>query len=255
MAGVGTKGALFAVLACLAGAATVGPVQAEKPASPRTGAVYFAQALPSTAVTVSVDSSRQRSGVRPGAIVGPMRLRPGKHVLSVSGKDSAWSMKASFRVSSRGSADVVLHRPAAVGSRPTVTVYRNPLGPVPRGTGRVWVAHTATVPPADVRVNGRVVFANIANGEFATAEVPAGTHQVSVVPTGQRRPALLGPLDLTAEPATLTQVFAVGRPQNGSMDVVVHQLPLPTRGSTTPKQVNTGSAGLVAGLPVLGARR
>lgn len=146
---------------------------------------------------------------------------------------------------------MVLHRPANVGGDPTITVYRNPTAPVPRGKGRVMVAHTATVPPADIEVDGQIVFANVANGEFATAEVPVGSHQVSIVPTGQRRPVLLGPIELAAEPATLTQVFAVGRPQSGSMDVIVQTHRLATRGSPAPEQVNTGSAGLVAGVPVV----
>lgn len=251
-------GAMLTVIACVALAAGLAPVQADpeqaKPgakAAPR-GSVYFVQALPDGKVSVQVDQSKQRSGVAAKSIVGPFRLSAGKHTLTVSGSQPEWSMNASFNVSSGESADVVLHRPAEVNGKPTVTVYRNPVAAVPRGTGRVRVAHTATVPPADVRVDGRVVFANIANGEYATAEVPAGKHKVAVVPTGQRRPALLGPVELAAKPGMLTQVFAVGRPQNNSMDVVVQQLRVPTRGSAQPDKVNTGSAGLVAGIPLAG---
>ena len=248
--GMGAAAVLLTAGLALA-AAGLGPVQA-KPSASRapTGVVYLVQALPDTAVTLSVDGSDQRQDVQSGAIIGPLDLAPGKHTLTAAGTEPEWTMNASFTVPSKASTDVVLHRPAAVRGEPTVTVYRNPLAAVPRGTGRVRVAHTATVPPADVRVDGRVVFANIANGEYATAEVPAGPHQVAVVPTGQRRPAMLGPVELVAKPATLTQVFAVGRPQNNSMNVVVQQLPLPTRGSAAPEQVNTGSAGLVADLPV-----
>ncbi len=233
-----------------AGQAAAAGAPAAAPAAGKSATVYLVQALPDTSVSVAVDGTAERQAVQPGSILGPWRLTPGEHQVTVTGTDPAWTMDASVTVAPGRSTDVVLHRPAAVGGRPTVTTYRNPLGAVAAGTGRVVVAHTATVPPADVRVDGDVVFANIANGEFATAEVPAGPHQVSVVPTGQRGPALLGPLELSAEAATLTRVFAVGRPQDGSMDVVVQRLPLQTRGSATPQVVDTGSAGLVAGLRV-----
>jgi len=222
------------------------------PAKPgQTATVFVVHALPETPVSVQVDGAQERSDVQPGTILGPLRLAPGSHIVTVTGADPAWTLDAEVTVRAGRSADVVLHRPANVGGEPTVTTYRNPLAPVAGGKGRVMVAHTATVPPADIEVDGRVVFANIANGEFATAEVPAGSHQVSIVPTGLRRPVLLGPIELAAEPATLTQVFAVGRPQSGSMDVIVQTQPLDTRGSTAPEKVNTGSAGLVAGVPVV----
>ncbi len=221
---------------------------AAEPAS--SSGVFIVQALPDSVVSVSVDESKVSPKVSAGEILGPLSLTPGTHSLTVTGRNPAWTMNASVRTTSRGSIDVVLHRPASVGGRPTVTVYRNPVRPVAAGKGRVLVAHTATVPPADVTVDRRVVFANIANGEFATAEVPAGSHQVSIVPTGGTGPALLGPVDLKAKPESLTQVFAVGQPANGSMDVIVQTLPLETRGSPAPDKVKTGSAGLVADLPV-----
>ena len=226
--------------------------QSWPPAAPgRNATIFVVHALPETPVSVQVDGAEQRSDVQPGTVIGPLRLAPGSHTVTVTGADTVWVMDAEVTVRAGRSADVVLHRSANVGGKPTVTVYRNPIGPVARGKGRVMVAHTATVPPADVRVDGRVVFANIANGEFAIAEVPIGTHQVSIVPTGLRQPVLIGLVELDAQPATLTQVFAVGRPQNGSMDVIVQTQPLDTRGSTAPQQVDTGSAGLVAGIPVV----
>lgn len=240
--------------AALAAGLSAAPVSAEESNRPSAarglGSVYVVQALPDVAISMSIDGQQVRQGVSTGSVIGPLRLSPGKHSVTITGEDPDWVMKASVRVTANGSADVVLHRPASVGGAPTVTVYRNPIAGVPDGKGRVMVAHTATVPPADVTVDGRVVFANIANGEFATAEVPAGEHKVAIWPTGRTGPALLGPVELTAKAATLTQVFAVGRPTAGTMDVIVHTLPLRTRGSAAPDMVNTGSAGLVAGVPL-----
>ncbi len=225
------------------------------PAAKGTGKVYMIHALTGQPVTVSIDGEVDSQQVSSGDVLGPLSIAPGKHTVSVEGTNPSWSMEASVSIEPGGSVDVVLHRPAEVQGPPTVTVYDNPTEAVPAGKGRVMVAHTATVPPADIEVDGTVLFANVANGEFATADVPAGTHEVAILPTGREEPVLLGPLDLAAESATLTQVFAVGRPANGSMDVVVHTLPLPVRGSSAPDTVNTGSAGLVSGLPVNATRR
>jgi hypothetical protein len=102
------------------------------------------------------------------------------------------------------------------------------------------------VPPADVRVDQKVLFSNIANGEFVSAQVPAGTYSVDIVPTGQDTDPLLGPVDLPVKGGVLTRVFAIGQPTNGSMDAIVQVLPLRQTGSKAPSQVEAGSAGLVA---------
>jgi hypothetical protein len=143
------------------------------------------------------------------------------------------------------SSDVVLHWPADVTKKPVVTVFGNDLAPVSTDKGRLTVAHTAVVPPADIRVDNKVLFANIANGEFVSAEVPGGTYSVKVVPTGETN-ALLGPVDLPVKAGVLTRVFAIGQPSNGSMDAIVQVLPLGKSGSATPGSVDAGSAGLVA---------
>jgi hypothetical protein len=114
----------------------------------------------------------------------------------------------------------------------------------------VLVAHTATVPPADVRVDGKVVFRNIANGEFAEADVPAGAHRVELLPTGETRQPILGPLDVNLSPRTVTMVYAVGSPSNGSMRVIAHASPVASDGTVEPRSITTGSAGLAAGAPV-----
>jgi hypothetical protein len=219
--------------------------------APQTdGRVYVVQALPDTEVSVSIDGGTPRENVGTSDIVGPLRLAPGQHDIAVEATDGSWEFESSINVSSGGSSDVVLHRPASSAGRPVVTVYQAPLASVAKGKGRLLLAHTATVPPADVRLNGAVAFANIANGEFVEAEVPAGKHTAAVVPTGSKGPALLGPLALDLPARTLTSVYAIGSPSDGSMQVVVHQLPLRQRGSAAPDQIDTGSAGLVDGVPI-----
>ena len=63
-----------------------------------------------------------------------------------------------------------------------------------QGKATLVVAHTAAVPPADIRVDNKVLFANIANGESLKLTVPVATYKVAIVPTGETKPVLLGPL-------------------------------------------------------------
>lgn len=211
----------------------------------QSGAAYVVQGLPGTTVTLRIDTGPPRA-LQPKQVLGPLDLASGHHTFTFTGKNPGWTMKATVDVRPGSNSDVVLHRPASLSAQPVVTTYRNDLARIAAGKARVVVAHTAVVPPADVIVDGQVVFANIANGEFASADVPAGTHVVSLVPTGRKSPRLFGPVNLPIKAETLTRVFAIGRPSNNTMDVVVQQLSLHTTGSKVPTKVPLGSAGLVS---------
>jgi hypothetical protein len=65
------------------------------------------------------------------------------------------------------SSDLVLHLTTAAADPPVVTQFPNDLAGVPSDKASVTVAHTAAVAPADIRVDGTVLFANVANGGVA----------------------------------------------------------------------------------------
>ncbi|MEP7091178.1 MAG: DUF4397 domain-containing protein [Nocardioidaceae bacterium] len=218
------------------------------------GRVQVVQADPGVRVDVSVDGRARDRHVGVGAVLGPYALTPGRHAVAfVDG--SGRRMTTTVTVRPGSSSDVVLHRPAAVSGGPVINVYRTPRAPIGPGKARVLVAHTATVAPADVRVDGVTVFTDIANGEYAQADVPAGTHRVALLPTGRARPALLGPLTVRLAPRTVTMVYAVGRPSSGSMRVITHVARIVGDDTVVPDTIDTGSAGLAAGLPVTGFGR
>ena len=58
-----------------------------------------------------------------------------------------------------------LERPSRMRAAPAVNA----------GKTRLAVAHVAAVPAADIRVDGNVLFSNVANGEGLTTVVPAGS--------------------------------------------------------------------------------
>ncbi|MDO9377424.1 MAG: DUF4397 domain-containing protein [Nocardioidaceae bacterium] len=212
-----------------------------------TGEIALVQAVPGTRVNVLVDGEKVRAGVRGRTVVGPLRVAAGRHTVEFRGDGAP--ARAQVTVAAGGNSDVVLHRPASVDEDPVISVYATPDEPIAPGRSRVLLAHTALVPPADVELDGRTVFTNIANGEFATADVPAGEHRASLVLSGEGT-TILGPLPLDLGARTATMVYAVGSPDAGSMDVVARTVRLRRDGSVAPTTVDTGSAGLVSGLTV-----
>jgi hypothetical protein len=226
------------------GAALLAPVStyaAPMKVGANTG-LFVVHGVPGKPADVVLDGQPLRKQLAPKEVAGPFDLSPGKHTIRF--RASGWTATASFRATAR-SVDVVVHRPADATKPPEVTVFDNDLSAITAGEARLTIAHTAVVPPADVRVSGKVLFSNIANGEFVTADVPAKTYSVDIVPTGEATP-LFGPVDVTLQPGALTRVFAIGEPANGGMDAVVQVLPLREKSVTRPGSVNAGSAGLVA---------
>ena len=234
------------VVACLL-AAQGGAAAADPAAAP--GNITVVLALPDTTVQVSIDGREVAADAVVKDILGPFRLDPGSHEVAFTDGGSL-DVVSRMDVKAGTSHDVVLHMPAEEDGTPVVSSFNTSMAPIAAGKARVLLAHTATVAPADVRVDGQVVFTNIANGEYAEADVPAGAHSVALLPTGQGPPPILGPLDVTLPALTMTMVYAVGSPTTRSMDVVAHTADLPSDGSATPETIDTGSAGLAAGTPV-----
>lgn len=214
-------------------------------AAPRPATVSVVQAVPDADVRVTVDGREVARSATVGAVLGPFELSPGSHEVVFSG--AGIEVGSTLDVASGDISDVVLHLPAEVGGDPVVHSYSAPNGAIGPGKARVMLAHTATVAPADVEVNGETVFTNIANGEFADADVPAGTIEVALLPSGTTADPILGPLDVKLEGSTLSMIYAYGNPRNGSMNVIAHTAALSPDGSVRPSRIDTGSAGLVAG--------
>jgi hypothetical protein len=147
---------------------------------------------------------------------------------------------------------VVLHAPADAGGAAMVSVYRTPAAPIGAGKARVLLAHTAEVGAGDIWVDGKPTFKDITNGQFAQADVPAGTHTVAIRAAGQTGKPILGPLKVDLAEGTVTLAYAVGNPADKSMTVVAHVVRLAPDGSLTPQHIHTGSAGLAGNIRVHG---
>jgi Domain of unknown function (DUF4397) len=208
--------------------------------------IFIVQGLPGKKVDVSVDGDSVASGVETAKVAGPFKVQAGKRKVTFS-EDGEVVLERTFSVRPKSSWDVVIHLPAQSSGEPLVTVFKNDLSAVPKGKASLTVAHVAAVPPADIRVNDKVLFANIANGESLNLVVPVATYKIAIVPTGKTKPVVLGPVDLTVQGGSLNRVYAVGDPDKKTMTVALHVIKLTTKGSSKPSKVNTGTGGQAVG--------
>jgi hypothetical protein len=218
-------------------------------AAPATGTVYLVQGVADTPMTITVDGKSVATAAAAKTIVGPLTLSAGNHSITAESPTGTATVTASMSLAAGANVDAVIHRQVDPSKAPVVTTFPNDLSAVTAGSGRLVVAHVAAVGPADVRVDQKVLFANIANGEALTVTVPAGTYKVDIVPTATSGPVVFGPADVPVAPTKLTRVFAIGVAATNSMDAVVQVLPLSARGSgATPSTVNAGDGGQAADL-------
>jgi hypothetical protein len=213
--------------------------------------IFIVQGLPGRSLDVSIDGKSVAKGLKTAAVGGPYAAKAGKRKITFKDNGDV-VLERTFTVTAKSSWDVVIHLPAS-SEDPAVTVFRNDVSPVPRDKANLVVAHVAKVPPADIRVNGKVLFQNIANGEALKLTVPVATYEVKIVPTGETKPVVLGPAKLTVQGGAVNRVYAVGDPGKKTMNVAVHVIPTGTTGSGKPSDVNTGTGGQAAGVdPAVG---
>lgn len=230
----------FAVLTAMF---SVPPAQAGN-----TAQVYFVQGLPGRSVDIAVNGKNVATHVAAAKVVGPFTVTAGTPTVTIR-EPSGLIVEKRVTIAAGSNIDIVAHWPADTTGTPVLTWFTNDLAAVPAGKASLTVAHTALVGPADVKVNGKVLFANIANGESLNLVVPAATYTVEIVPAGAKGPVLLGPAKLSIKAGSITRVFAIGNPKSKTMTVAVQVLATQTKaGSPVPATVNTGTGGQAAAL-------
>lgn len=232
------------------GATALAPAAHAADAAPAGAKLTVIQALPDQVLDVVIDRGVVSEGSEAGSVLGPFPLAAGEHRVTFEDEAGEVVLSTTVDVANGSVQDLVAHLPAQVDGEPVATVYETPTSPIGSDKARVLIAHTASVAPADVRVDGTVVFTNIANGEFATADVPAGDHVAELLPAGVTRGPILGPLDVTLPASTATMIYAMGDPKQDSMEVIAHNVPLAADGADVPTSIDAGSAGLVSGADV-----
>jgi hypothetical protein len=214
--------------------------------------IYIVQGLPSRTVSVTIDGDEVVGGLAGGKVAGPFAVKSGTR--SVTFTDGGQTLVTSkVRLPAGSNSEIVVHLPASPTGDPVVTRFDNNLQSVQHGKAAEAVAHVAAAGPMDIRVDGKVVFANVAVGEYLYKVVPAMTNSVDFVRTGKSK-TLLGPVDVMVEPSMLTWVFAIGRPGK-DLALVKHVIALSNKkGSHHPSRVDTGTGGQAAELAARSGR-
>jgi hypothetical protein len=208
--------------------------------------VFIVQGLPGKSLDVEIDGKSVASGVKTAEVAGPFKVKPGKNTVTFN-ENGSQVLENSFSIKEGGKADIVAHLPASSSDEPLVTVYKYNDIKLPKGKAWLAVSHTAAVPPADIQVNGQVLFANIANGESLDLTVPVATYKVAIVKAGKEKPVYFGPVSLTVKGGALNLVYALGDPEKKTMNVAVHVLTAGKTGSDKPSEVDTGTGGQAVG--------
>jgi hypothetical protein len=208
--------------------------------------IYIVQGVPGKDLDVAIDGKSVAEDVKTAAVAGPFKVEPGSRMVTFS-ENGTTVLENTFSIKEGGKADIVAHLPESPSGDPLVTVYKYDAVKVPKGKAQLVVSHVAAVPPADILVNGQVLFANIANGESLELVVPVATYKVSIVPSDKKEPVFFGPVSLTVKGGAINRVYAVGDPEKKTMNVAVHVLTVGTTGSKKPSEVNTGTGGQAVG--------
>ena len=235
----------------LAAAVAIGTTALTIPVSAAadSATIYLVQGLPGKTVSFTIDGKTVLTNQKSGAISQPLKVASGKRRITVTA-GGATVVDQMVTVGPDWIADVVVHLPSDPNGKPVMTTYKDDLSWVSGGKASLTVAHTAAVPAADIRVNGKVLFSNIANGQSLHVVVPVATYSVAIVPTGKSKPVYFGPVDLTVQGGKLNAVYAIGNPGSKTMNVVVHVLNVSQssqHASAKPHRVNTGSGGQAIG--------
>jgi hypothetical protein len=241
--GVSQKSRIVIAVAVLALTVLVASFSVPPAQAGNTAQVYFVQGLPGRSVDIAVNGKVVAKDVAATKVVGPFTVTAGTPTVTIR-ETSGLIVEKRVKIAAGANIDIVVHWPADTAATPVLTWFANDLAAVPAGKASLTVAHTALVGPADIRVNGKVLFANIANGESLHLVVPAATYTVDIVPAGTNGPVVLGPAKLAIGAGTITRVFAIGDPKAKTMNVAVQVLGTPTKAaSPVPTKVNTGTGG------------
>ncbi|MFC5179369.1 DUF4397 domain-containing protein [Nocardioides taihuensis] len=208
-------------------AAVPAAMTAPASAAPSDATVSVLHAVPGLTVDVYANGEELIPNFEPGTLTDPLTLPAGTYDLQVfaDGDDPDTADPAieakGVKVPAGANATVVAHLDA--DGNPVLTPYVNDVSPTDPGEARLVVRHTAAAPPVDVRADGNVLFADLANPDEASADVPAGTYTADVTLAGKNQ-AVLGPADLDLVEGTSTIVYAWGSAEDDNLDLAVQTI-------------------------------
>jgi hypothetical protein len=213
-----------------------------------TGTVTVVHAVPDVTVDVYVNGDLTLEDFAPRNVTDPLELPAGDYQIDIraAGADAGDDPVISGSASLPGGANASIVAHLTEDGDPTLGVFVNDVSQLEAGQSRLTVRHTAAAPAVDIWADGSPLITDLANPDEAGTEVPAGTYEVAVAPTGTEDP-VIGPTDLTLEEGTSTIVYAFGSVDEG-LDVLIQTI---SGLHGAPHGVPSGTGGQAAtGLPM-----
>jgi Domain of unknown function (DUF4397) len=228
---------MLAILAAVVAVLLAAP----SPANAQEGArIHLIHGIPDTPVDVEANGENVIEGFEFGDTQDLSSLA-GQTLAGVqvkaAGTDEVAIDAGDLELPAEGNVTALAHLDAE--GTPTLTVFSNDTAPVAAGQGRLVVRHTAAAPAVDVRANGEVAFANLANPNEAQADLPAGSVSADVVPAGATEPVVIGPADLPITEGSSLVVYAVGSLEGGTLQTLTETI---DGLGSAPDAVNTGNS-------------
>lgn len=232
---------LVVAFALLAAIAVAIPTFGVGRASAVDSQVYLVHGIPGVPVDVyaggTAEANKVLTDFQPGTVEGPLPIPEGPLpvVVVATGDDPTVEanqvINQTLDVPGGANLSVVAN---VEGDTPNLQAFANDLSAVAEGSSRVTVRHTADAPTVDIAVNGEVAIPGLAPGTQASAVLPAGTYDFSVLAGGS--PVLNLP-GTEIPPAKNVIVYAVGSADPDSdfpLGTVVQVLDVPVTPAPAP---------------------
>lgn len=199
-------------------------------AAPGDAQLSVVHGVPGLVVDVYLDGTEVLPDFEFEEVAGPLTVASGSHDVQVFADGTAppgdaAALEATVEIPPGANLTAVAHLDA--DGDPTLSLFSNDVSAVFGGYGSVAVHHTAEAPAVDVLVNGGVALANVANGDSGSADLAAGTYDVTLNAAGTDTQAFpdSGSVALPVTSGALINVYAIGT-LGSTFTVVTQSLPL-----------------------------
>jgi hypothetical protein len=182
---------------------------------------------------------------QPKDVAGPLDLPAGTYDVEIFAPDAdpaADDAVISGSADLEAGANVSLVAHLDADGAPTLGVFVNDTSKLDAGQARITVRHTAAAPAVDILADGAAVFENVSNGDEGVADLPAGSIEAAVAPTGTTD-AVLGPAPVDLAEGVNTIVYAIGSLDDDTLDLLVQTI---SGLHEAPSGVESGLGGLKA---------
>ena len=210
-----------------------------------TNVITIIHGLPDIKVDVYLDKELILDDVTPNTVSDPIEVEDGLHDIEIrdfQSGPSAVPILSALDIDIRDGANLSAIAFLGTNQDFSLSVFENDISNIKEGHARVTVRHAAQAANADVLADGNVLFSELNNRTEGKSEVPVGTYDITIAPTGTTD-TVFGPMELELREGNHIIIFAVGSLDNDTFSIVWQAV---TGLTDSPDAINSGNSGLVS---------